>query len=286
MKLETFRQAVHFLDRSSIDEVRLLGGEPTLHPEFDRIISLSLNSQKKIKLFSNGLMSKEAIEILKKVPQEKLSVMINVTPDDINNKEQILQQKTTIKELMPRVMLSYNIYRADMSFDPLLAFLKLKGIEKTIRLGLALPVLEGDNQWLHPQYYSFVGEKIIKFVQKTSLEGINLSFDCGFVPCMFSQEGIDILRKTGADMKWRCSPILDVDTRGRIYFCFPLADMFQVALDDKMAADNFRASFTFDTGLFRKAGIYKDCDSCIFKHSGECPGGCLAVTIRRFHSFK
>jgi hypothetical protein len=47
-------------------------------------------------------------------------------------------------------------------------------------------------------------------------------------------------------------------------------------------AATLRAEFEVRTEPYRQAGVYSECSSCVFKAAGECSGGCLAATIRRF----
>ncbi len=46
MSLAQYDDLLDFLDRSGIDQVRLLGGEPTLHPQFDILIQKARARQK------------------------------------------------------------------------------------------------------------------------------------------------------------------------------------------------------------------------------------------------
>ena len=43
MSLHTFEGALDFLERSGIREARLLGGEPTLHPDFPQLARSALD---------------------------------------------------------------------------------------------------------------------------------------------------------------------------------------------------------------------------------------------------
>jgi len=51
-----FDKALDFLLRSGIDQARLLGGEPTLHPEFVQLAESALRRGLRLLVFSNGLM--------------------------------------------------------------------------------------------------------------------------------------------------------------------------------------------------------------------------------------
>lgn len=282
MKLDDFKRSIAFLDRSPIDQVRILGGEPTLHPDFKEIIRLAKNTRKKILLFSNGLISDEIIELLTEFSPENLTVIVNVTPFN-NEKDEVLnKQRQVIKRLGPRASLGFNIFKPDVSFEILIDLIESCDVQRRIRLGLALPCLDGKNESLHPRQYPWVGEKIVRFAVQGADLAIILSFDCGFVPCMFGEDGLEALKDAKADIGWHCNPILDIDTSGRVLHCFPLAGIYSEPLSDGSDADALREKFIEQSQHFRRAGIYRDCSLCDLKHTEVCPGGCLSAAIRRF----
>jgi radical SAM protein with 4Fe4S-binding SPASM domain len=91
-----------------------------------------------------------------------------------------------------------------------------------------------------------------------------------------------MFQDAGADVGWRCNPILDVDIEGRVIHCYPLSGLGSLPISPGTDAPALRAAFESRTRLYRQAGVFQECSSCPFKASGECPGGCLAATIRRF----
>jgi radical SAM protein with 4Fe4S-binding SPASM domain len=102
------------------------------------------------------------------------------------------------------------------------------------------------------------------------------------VRCMFSDEDLKTLNAVGADVGWRCSPILDVGIDGRVIHCYPLSRLGSLPLTPETDASALRSAFASRTRPYRQAGVFKECSTCPFKLSGVCPGGCLAATIRRF----
>jgi len=286
ISLELFEKRLDFLDRSGIDQARLIGGEPTLHPNFPELIHRARQRGKQIVAFSHGLMPERALACLAALPPDECTVLINMnamkTADGPSQQEEA-RRYTTIKRLGPRALLGFNIYQTNFQLDFLLPIILDAGCRQAIRLGLAHPTPSGQNEYLHPKEYPAVGQKIVQFARAAAERGVRLEFDCGFVRCMFSDEDIETLRWARADFGWRCSPILDVDiSGGQAIHCFPLAGKIQAPVTGTVDASALRNELSAKTSPYRIAGIYRECSTCLFKQRGECPGGCLGHTMRRF----
>jgi len=74
-----------------------------------------------------------------------------------------------------------------------------------------------------------------------------------------------------------------VDVDGRVLHCYPLSSLCSFPLSRDADAPSLRKAFESRTRLYRQAGVFQECSTCPYKASGECPGGCLAAAIRRFH---
>jgi radical SAM protein with 4Fe4S-binding SPASM domain len=282
--LETFQARLDFLARSGIDAVRLIGGEPSLHPHFPELLALAQSAQKPITIFSHGLLSERVLACLESLPEEQCTVLVNMNAtrnaQGVTEAEQKARRAVLIR-LGRRAMLGFTIFSPNFSLDFLLPLIAETGCRKSIRLGLAHPSVSAQNAYLHPKQYPLVGQKIARFAEKAAEWGIRLEFDCGFVRCMFSPADFETLQQAGADIGWRCNPVLDVGLDERVYHCFPLTKV-QTQLDDGVLAADLRADLLEQTRLHRLAGIYKECSTCPFKQNAECTGGCLANTMKRF----
>jgi hypothetical protein len=73
-----------------------------------------------------------------------------------------------------------------------------------------------------------------------------------------------------------------VDLEGQVIHCYPLSQLARLPLTTAADAAGLQSAFEARTRHFRQAGVFKECSACAFKSHGECPGGCLATTIRRF----
>jgi radical SAM protein with 4Fe4S-binding SPASM domain len=282
LEVRDFDARLDFLDRSGIDQVRLLGGEPTLHPEFPRLIKHAQARDKKIVVFTNGLMPEEPLACLEELSAKECNVLVNVNEPAEAGEETIKRQRTTIRRLGERALLGFNIYRTDFQPDFLLSLVAETGCRPAVRLGLAHPCLSGDNRYVHPNQYVAIGRKIVRFARVAARAGVTVEFDCGFVRCMFSDEDLKTLEALGADVGWRCNPILDVGIDGRVVHCYPLSRLGSLPLTPETDAPALRKAFESITRPYRQAGVFQECSTCPFKQSGVCQGGCLAATIRRF----
>lgn len=285
ISLPAFEERLDFLERSGIEQVRLIGGEPTLHPQFPELLHRVRQRKKSLLVFSHGLIPEPALRALEAFPPAECTVLINMNAANTDRGLSATAQSrrhTTVRRLGPRALLGFNIYTTRFHLDELLALIKEADCHKAIRLGLAHTTLAGDNACLHPKHYPIVGQRLAQFARIAAATGVVLEFDCGFVRCMFAPADLESLHRFNADLGWHCNPILDVDLNGQVIHCFPLAGKGWVPLTASVTAATLRDHFTAWFGLYRLAGIYKECSTCLFKQRGECSGGCLAGTLQRF----
>jgi sulfatase maturation enzyme AslB (radical SAM superfamily) len=282
LKLEDFDARLDFLERSGIDQARFLGGEPTLHPQFPELVARAKARGKKIVVFTNGLMTEDALACLEALSVTECTVLVNINNPAEADEKVFERQRAVLRRLGQCASLGFNIYRADFQLDFLLSLIVETGCRSSVRLGLAQPCLSGSNRYIYPHQYVAIGEKIVRFARAAGRVNATVEFDCGFVRCMFSDEDVQVLESLGADVGWRCNPILDVDIDGQVIYCYPLAQLGSLPLTPQVDAPTLRDAFESRTRAYRQAGVFQECSTCTFKRSGVCPGGCLAATIRRF----
>ncbi len=288
MSAASFERCLDFLDRSGIQQARFLGGEPTLHPQFAEFVRRVRERGKMIVVFTNGLMPRAALEALEALPPEQCAVVMNVSAAGKTGVPAPLsaRRRAALRRLGQKAQPGCNIYRLDFDLDPVLDLIVETGCRRAVRLGLAQPVLGGKNACLPVRAYPRAGERIAQFAERAAALGVRLELDCGFVRCMFSDAAVARLEELGADLGWRCSPIIDIDTNEDAFHCFPLAEKYSAPTgflaDPRWTAGSLRASFESQAAPYRMAGIYKECAVCQYKHHQICSGGCLASIIPRF----
>jgi sulfatase maturation enzyme AslB (radical SAM superfamily) len=285
ISLDDFAQRLDFLNRSGIDEIRLIGGEPTLHPQFAELIQMARKEAKHIVVFTHGLIRASALACLEAIPADKCTVLVNTSatakPGGPGARE-VARRKAVIRRLGQRALLGYTIDALDNDLGFLIPLVESSGAQRKIRLGLAQPISGGQNIYLHPKQYPAVGQKIIRFAEGAAQVGIQIELDCGFVRCMFTEQGLEVLHAMNTTLQWRCSPILDLALDGTVMHCFSTGNMLHCQFDSQLTATDFRQILAGSASLYRVAGIYRECSICRFKLSGDCAGGCLAAALMRF----
>lgn len=285
ISLAAFENRLDFLDRSGIETIRLIGGEPTLHPQFAELLAHAQRRGKHILVFTHGLLAEASLRALEVLAPEACTVLVNLTasadPAGPTPAEQQRRQEV-LRRLGARALPGFTVSHPVALPDYLLPLMQDTATRPRLRLGLALPAVVGRNASLAPRYYPLAGQHIVKFAERAARVGIRLEFDCGFVRCMFSDADVETMRQAGTDVGWRCNPVLDIGLDDQVLPCFPLAGQAQATLTETISAAELRADLTAQLHPYRQAGIYRECSSCLHKQQGLCPGGCLALTRRRF----
>ncbi len=273
MSIDTFSRALNFLVRSGIGEARLLGGEPTLHPNFVQMAESALERGLRLLIFTGGEMPRSVRRWLERIRGDRVGLLVNAT-----------DARLTVSDLRPlarHVTLGFNIH--DPGFQPefMLRLIREHGFSPAIRFGLAHPRIDGTNEALHPRFYRIVGRRLSEFAQRARDWGVQLEFDCGFVPCMFPPDGPVTDMSAAADIGLRCSPILDLLPDGRFISCFPLAGLHQELLTETETAADLRARFSARLAGRRRLGVFPECSACETRAAERCNGGCLAASLQR-----
>lgn len=285
ISLDVFEKRLDFLDRSNINQIRLIGGEPTLHPNFPELIRRAKLRNKQIVIFSHGFIPKQALRSILELSPEDCAVLVNTNATKIAGEPTQSEKNRragTIMALGPRALLGYNIYSTKFEMNDLLELILKANCRRSIRVGLTHPILNAENHFLHPKKYRIVARKLVDFSKLAIAVGVKLEFDCGFVRCMFSKEDIEILEAANADIGWRCNPVVDISISGWALMCFPNAGLADIQIDRASEASQLRNEMNFKIEPYRVAGIYPECSTCLFKINIQCSGGGIENTIRRF----
>jgi sulfatase maturation enzyme AslB (radical SAM superfamily) len=256
--------------------LNLLGGEPTLHPDFMRMLEHLITNDYMVQIFTNGMVSHKLISQLKELfkritlRKDQLYFAVNMNERKYRSEKEIYLQERFLDSMGKLAYLSFTIDDEDADLTFLPQAVNEFYLDNSIRLGLAMPVVGGDNKYLKPASYRKVAKKIVDLSRNN--DDIIITFDCGFSLCMFSMEEIAELTKDPKnDFSFICGTPLDIYPDLTMTNCYPLSKMHRIPMGKfKTIMDAYNY---FEHGFTAPIGIYEECSSCPF-FKQACLGGC------------
>ncbi len=276
MSREDIRAAMDFMERTEEKSLRLLGGEPTLHPEFIDIVNEGLQRKFHVHLFTNAIMTKEVADFLAGIPPERLSILCNISPQASDTDRQKGMRQYALERLGSRVSLGITITEPQFEYQYLIDHIKKFKLRPKLRVGIAQPIVGKENVFLKPSEYAAAGHAIAQMARACVKEDILIGFDCGMTLCMFSEEDLGTLATCSDGYTSVCDPIIDIGPNLDIWHCFPLSEVLNSNLKKFKTRRDAARYYQAVVGAYRNLGCKPECMQCAFKRRGQCFGGCLA----------
>lgn len=264
---ERLLQIFNLLSDWGIEEIRLLGGEPTEYPLYVWTTGLCSELFRKTTIFTNGRNA----ELLNISDHPSFRYCINLTENLVVNclpREPLIR---FMKERHNRVAISFTIHNTDWSTEQILTMLLFMGV-KHIRWSLAQPFLEV------PPFDRSKADKIFELLSALQMTGFRLEQDCQIPMCFFSDEQVGGLLKYSRSGQalclGKCTPSLDIWPNEYVSYCTVLYENTKMPLD----------SFSSISEMFRYFGALQsqissettgDCRTCLNWQLRACQGGCL-----------
>jgi len=280
-------------ESSNEKHLSLLGGEPTLHPDFVDFV-LYLHQRKfHINVFTSGIMSDKKLDIAKayllKIPVENLSFVCNYNYPDSSKSNETKQIHKFFKQFSKYISLSFNLYQKDFDFTFLVDAIHKYELKKYIRLGLAQPIPGQKNECLSLKEVRELAGNFRNQLEILEKNRIEIGFDCGMPLCIFSNEDIGRLFKLNKGrVVFSCGPAIDIGPDMQVWACFPLSNHERRSLYDFDKIEEIKKFFsTHHTNIRQETGgIFEECKSCTYLKEELCKGGCLAHLVKDRKNFK
>jgi MoaA/NifB/PqqE/SkfB family radical SAM enzyme len=253
--------------------ISILGGEPTLHSKFDEMIDFLIREGFIIVLFSNGTFPERVSDYLKHTPPNSLNIILNMNHRDTYTSIQWKNVERNLKTLNNIISLGFTIYQKQFDYSSVLEYIKKYDLKKEIRLGISLPIVNGDNTFVPYDDFKEIGRRIVEFSAASFKNKISFGLDCGFIVCMFNREQLGILQLNNVNLNFLCDGAIDIGKNGRIWRCFPLYSIYNTNLD-KFDSVNALKEYYDQLLPVKKNGISGNCGNCKHFIQKICSGGC------------
>jgi MoaA/NifB/PqqE/SkfB family radical SAM enzyme len=279
ISMENFQAYLDFLEKSGEKKLKILGGEPTLHPQFTLMVDTSLERGFEITIFTNGLWKPEVLDYFKKGIPPNIEFVFNLNEPHRQAESENARQAKSLECAGSHGKCGYNIYRKDFNLLFLGDIIETYSLKKFIRLGLACPIVNTHNEHIADDDLKAAGTRLARQLRQLEKRDILGSFDCGFPLCIFSEAELGGLTLSTTGIKSICGPIIDVGADLTAWPCFPLGNMLNVKLTDFQSRDHLETFYREKLRPFSQFGSRDDCLGCKYRLRNQCSGGCLARGI-------
>jgi radical SAM protein with 4Fe4S-binding SPASM domain len=276
MTRDDYEDALAFLERSQVPDVRILGGEPTEHPAFAEFVDLAVARGLRPTVFTGGLMPDEALDYLGSVPAGRVTVVLNTALPGVEPDAWIEAQERVCSRLGPRVEPGVTLTTSTFRPDFLLDLVERYGLRRRVRLGMAHPIWGGRNQSLHSRAARAAGRMLERFIEAAEEAEVEVDLDCGFTPCMFSRGFLETHALLAESVGTRCNTIVDILPEGDAIACYALSRFLRLPLTNRVTRDELVSIFDGEVDRLIPEGAYKECAWCEYRAEGRCGGGCRA----------
>jgi MoaA/NifB/PqqE/SkfB family radical SAM enzyme len=287
MSMQDAEKVINFLVHSNYPIFRVMGGEPTLHPQFIAIITTALERGLQVDVLSNATWSSKCGEFFRRISPSRILFLLNVDHPDNYLPQQwsrIQDNLALLAESGKEVTLSFNIFDLQPRCDYLLDLVRQYGIHM-IRLSFSLPVLGAGNAHLPIEQYAQMGAFVVGFVHEAEAAGAKVRLDNAAPLCMFSYAQIgELVLKGVVDLQRnaRCEPVIDIGPDLSVWCCFCLSKLNNRRLDEFNTLGDIELFYRRVLALYQgRIFPLAQCETCEYRTQWQCQGGCLAYAIMK-----
>lgn len=277
--MEELDRILEFLSRTRVGRVGLIGGEPTIHPEFDKILKRISEFCKtyntRASIFTNGIRLYDYARLI----DDNMGCLVNLNHPDVvgkSNWDNIIRSLDRMKlcSNIDRVTLGINLYSTMRGYDYLFDT-ALKYKKDCVRVSYVAPTNQCSSVD-KDEYYNNAKEIFIPFVEKAKSLGIRVHLDCNHIPrCYFTEKELDIIESVVDGYHEYCEPVVDITPDFKGTACFGAYKLYDLSgFDNILEVERYlRFKRLFPLSEANNSG---KCSTCNKHDNLSCQGGCLA----------
>lgn len=287
MTIDRFVEIINFIEKTE-RHFGIIGGEPTLNPEFKEFLRISRDWSNKhngdVTLFTNGIELEKFLNDL----GTQISVLINLnSPEkmDPNKWKKLNKCLDAIYDkglFRTQVSLGVNLYPLCKDYSFIFDILKKYDIHR-VRTSVVAPSacfvsMRNDKE----KYFFDMKEIYLDFLKQAKELNITCGMDCGHIPfCYFTDEEKSLVEEVtqgSCHSDW-CNPVIDIKEDFMCTACFGSYD----PVDIRDFGDlNELSRYLLLKKNYPKAKtniLNGKCASCEKAEKLKCQGGCLGFAM-------
>lgn len=296
MTLEAFDKAISFLTKSGPTCLGLIGGEPTLHPQFGDILKRIINNPyiTEATIYTNGILIDKYIKLL---VHPKFRILVNWNSNVQIGEQTFMRIQDNVDTLMfeyhmkDRINLGLNLYDKDMDYSYMLKLLKRYDLHR-LRISLTVPNFEEGLRVDVMEYFKNNKDFLLRFFKDMDSIQVLPYYDCNKPPyCIWTDEEREWLESyvkkypvsesTLIGNKSFCYPVVDILPTLQAVRCFGMSDFDKVNIDDfENVADIASYFLNKVDACAYKISAHESCKACYQRITRHCTAGCIGFKAK------
>lgn len=274
-----FAQILDWFQHLSVDEIILLGGEPTLHPDFPAFLATIEEKRISTRLFTNGFFSGGAARRLGKAAWIE-TVFFHYDANYLNHstagKKQFLHNLDHASQCNKRIWLRWNIDRPDNNVAELIAL--CKRYAANIGYSISVPTFQGNHISL-TDIHHYV-RSLMHFITLAHENGIEVEPARAMPLCVFDTDQLRVLKKYNK-LSGRCTALYDltVNTDLSLQLCSVTHSIHTSPVSGLRDLKEKIEFLQNEETRLKGEPLIPACKECMYSSSGECQGGCYGYKL-------
>lgn len=295
MSLADLEKVIAFCRRSGVQAVRILGGEPSQHPQIVEMIEMIYAARLRVDIiFTNGIFSNDRLVGL--IRERHIAVNFHYFPmKEYSSRERRLVRANldALFPLLPRKggrdsdkrgrrSMSIIFYEKKQPYRYIIDAGRKCGVDE-ITWSFAHPSMDRSNRHVRWEELKDLLPGALRFVRSAAAAGIRTSVECPLTPCIFTAAQLRFARKAIDDLGFTCEPILDIFPDLSVHYCMGLPIVSYIT--EQNTVRDILAEQLYRSQPLRIRPRAASCSQCQWWSSGRCQGYCLQYKCRP-HDFR
>lgn len=299
MTWEDYLFITDVLKKNEIFTLNLLGGEPTIHPFFPKIIKHALKNFFSIMIYTNGIFPPKVTETLRSLNTSRIKITFNIsTPGFISNPKIRDAVLANIEEFAPKTEVTLaitDVFQSQTFAQSIFSHVNDSLLKKVYaRLGFASPIA-GEANYVTLDDFPNVGENFCAIITDLDRRGPPKGYkaNTSLTPCMFNEKERQFLENHEVRLHSDCH--LEINDRWftitsdlSTFKCYPLSMRERGKITKSNDLPAIRDAYTVLQEKYRSEWVLPKCKTCPFYGigKGKCSGPCLAFRYNALKQMK
>jgi len=265
MTMKDIDTIIDFSKRSGVNQIRILGGEPSQHPQIVDLIEKVYERGLYVGvIFTNGIFDND--KLIKCILEHGIPINMNYFPKDEykdgqlalvhENMRRLFLENSRKKEMVGQKLiednggtLSITFYKPEQEYQYIIDACLKYGVD-SIRWAAAHSSTTQENRHVHFGLLRQMVPLMLNFAKDAIKAGIWTCVECGLVPCILSKEEYRFFSRVTEGFNFRCEPILDVFPDLSVHYCMGMPiisritkrnTLSQILLEQMLISEHFRS---------------------------------------------